>query len=110
MAGMVGDPKLQANHRGDPAAGPHLAAGAIGFGTTLQARGQTGERLGREPAGGPRCGPMAEGLRAAHADALHPLADSRFADTQRLDDLARGPALLLELPGLEPSRFFPIGL
>ena len=52
---------------------------------------------------------VARGRRAAHTDARHPLADCRFADTQRLGDLALGPALLLELPGLEPSRFFPMG-
>jgi hypothetical protein len=109
MAGMIGDPELEPNHHGDSAAGPHLAAEAIGFGPTLQALGQTGELPGREPARGSRNGPVAEGLPAAYMDALHPLADSRFADTQRLGDLALGPALWLELPGLEPSHFFPIG-
>ena len=38
----------------------------------------------------------------------HPLTDGPFADAKRLGDLALGPALLREVPGLHPSGFFPI--
>ena len=51
---------------------------------------------------------MAKRLRASVAGAFHPLADGAFADTEGLGDLALGPTLLLEVPGLEPSGFFPI--
>jgi hypothetical protein len=52
---------------------------------------------------------MAQGVGAPLAGALHPLTDGAFADAEGFGDLALGPALLLEAPGLEPSGFFPVG-
>jgi hypothetical protein len=42
------------------------------------------------------------------AGTFHPLTDGRLADAQCLGHLALRPALLLELPGLQPSAFFPV--
>jgi hypothetical protein len=47
-------------------------------------------------------------LRAALSGACHPLADGSLADAERLGDLAPGPPLLLEVPGLQPPGFFPV--
>ena len=100
MARMIPDAKFQLHHGGDPATGPELAPEAIGFGAALQIVGQARELFDRQAARGPRGSPMAEGLRTALAGTPHPLADGRFADSHRLGNLALGPPLLLEVPGL----------
>jgi hypothetical protein len=51
---------------------------------------------------------MAKRFRASVAGACHPLTDGSFADAKGLGDLALGPALLFEMPGLEPSGFSPV--
>jgi hypothetical protein len=43
---------------------------------------------------------MPQSLRAALSGASHPLAHGPFADAKRLGNLALGPPLLLEVPGL----------
>ena len=108
MARMVRDAEFQTNHGGDPATGPDLAPKAIGFGPSVQQLGQARQLLGDQPAGGPRVGPMPERLGAPVAGPRHPLADGPLADPQGLGDLALSPALLLEVPGLQPSRLFPV--
>jgi hypothetical protein len=109
MDGMIGDAKLQVHHGGDPATGPDLPPEAIGFGAAVQQRGQARELVGGQSARSARGWPMAQGLGTAVACAPHPLADRSFADAQGLGNLALRPAFLLMLPGLEPSRFFPVG-
>jgi hypothetical protein len=109
MPGMVGNPIFELKHSGNPPTGPELSPKAIGFGPPLQELGQAGELLGREPARGAGGWTVAQGLGASLAGTRHPLTDSAFADTERFGDLALGPALLLEAPGLEPSGFFPVG-
>jgi hypothetical protein len=106
---MRGDAKLQRHHGDDPATGPHLPPEAIGLGAAVQQHRQARELVGGQPAGSARGRPMAQGLRAAFACAPNPLADSGFADAQGLGNLALRPAFLLMLPGLETSRFFPVG-
>jgi hypothetical protein len=106
---MRGEAKLQVHHGGDPATGPDLPPEAIGFGAAVQQRGQARELVGGQPAQRARGRPMARGLWAACACAPHPLADSGFADAHGLGNRALRPAFLLMLPGLEPSRFFPVG-
>jgi hypothetical protein len=51
---------------------------------------------------------MAKRVRSPVAGAFHPLTDGSFADPEGLGDLALGPALLFEVPGLEPSGFSPV--
>ena len=108
MDGVVRDAKLEAEHRGDPATGPELPSKAVGFGPTVQEFGHTGPLFGGQPARRTGTMPMSEGLRSPLTGTGHPLADRPFADTQGFGDLALRPALLLEVPGLEPSGFFPI--
>jgi hypothetical protein len=105
---MIRDPRCQSNHGGDPAPGPELAPETLGFGAAVQPCRQAGERLDREPATGPRWGAMAQGLQTSLVGTPHPWADGRFADPRGLDDLALGPALVLEVPSLQPSGFFPV--
>ncbi len=109
MPGMVGNPIFELNHRGNPPPGPELAPKAIGCGPPVQEFGQAGELCGREPPRGPGRWTVAQGVGPLLAGACHPLTDSAFADAERFGDLALGPALLLETPGLEPSGFFPVG-
>ena len=108
MARMVGDAECHPNHGSDPAAGPDFSPEAVRCGATVQEFGQAGQLLGRQSARGPRCGPVAEGLRSPLTGTGHPLADRPCADAQGFGDLALGPALLFEVPSLEPSGFFPI--
>ena len=108
MDGMVGDAKLPANHRGDPATGPDLSPKAIGFGPLAQERGQAGQLCGGQATGSTGARTVPEGLRTSLAGTFHPLADRPCADAQGCGDLALGPALLQEVPSLEPSGFFPI--
>jgi hypothetical protein len=105
---MVGDTKLQANHRGDPATGPDLSPEAIGLGPLVQEHGQPRQLVGGQPAGSTRAGALLKGLRAPLAGTPHPLADRPSAHTQGLGVLALGPALLREVPTLKPSGFLPI--
>jgi hypothetical protein len=105
---MIGNATLQAHHGRDPATGPSVAPEAIGLGAAGPQRGQTRPLVGGQPPGRARGRPMAQGLRAAVAGAPHPLADRGFADAQGLGHLALRPALLPELPGLEPSGFCPV--
>jgi hypothetical protein len=105
---MVGDAECQPKHGSDPAAGPDFSPEAVRCGATVQEFGQSGELLGRQSARGPRCGPVAEGLQPALAGTCHPLTDRPFADAEGFGNLALGPALLFEVPSLEPSGFFPI--
>jgi hypothetical protein len=51
---------------------------------------------------------MAQGLQTAMAGPRHPVADGALADAEGFGDLARRPALVLELPGLQPPGFFPM--
>jgi hypothetical protein len=100
MTRVIRDAKGQLNDRGDPAAGPDLPPEAIRFGPLVQQLGQTGQLFGCEAAGRTRVGAMPQGLWAPVAGAPHPLADRAFGDAQGPGDLALGPALLPELPGL----------
>jgi hypothetical protein len=109
MGEMVRDATREADHRGDAAPGPELAPEAIGFGASLQQRREVGAWLGGQPGRGTWGRPMAQRVRASVAGAFHPLTDSPFADAEGLGDLALGPALLFEVPGLEPSGFSPVG-
>jgi hypothetical protein len=51
---------------------------------------------------------MAKRFRASVAGACHPLTDGAFTDAEGLGNLPLGPALLFEVPGLEPSGFSPV--
>jgi hypothetical protein len=93
---------------GETAAGPDLPPAARRLGPTAPERGQTGQLVGREAAGSPRVGPLPQRLWAPIAAARHPLADRALADAQGTGDLPRGPALLVEGPGWQPSGFFPV--
>jgi hypothetical protein len=89
MSGVGGNPLLELNHRGDPPPGPELSPKAIGCGPPVQACGQAGERLGREPPRGPGRWTVAQGVGPLLAGAFQPLTDSAFADTSGFGDLAR---------------------
>jgi hypothetical protein len=80
MNRMIGDAKLQLNHGGDPSTGPDLPSKAVGFGSTVQERGQTGQLCGGQPAGSTGAGAVPEGFRSLLAGTRHPLADSPLAD------------------------------
>src|SRR5688572_26248000 len=108
MDGMVGDAKFQANHRGDPATSPDLSPKAIGFGPLVQEHGQPRQLVGGQPAGSTGAWTLPEGLQAPFAGTFPPLADRPFADAQGFGDLALGPALLHEVPGLQASSFLPV--
>jgi hypothetical protein len=108
MGEMVRDAKREANHCGDAAPCPELAPEAIGFGALLQQRREVGALLGGQPGRGTRWRPMAKRFRASVAGTCHPLTDGSFADAEGLGDLALGPALLFEVPGLQPSGFSPV--
>jgi hypothetical protein len=108
MGEMVGDAELQPQDLGDSDPRPHLATEAIGLGTPVQEVGKTGELLGSQSPGRASRRAMPQCLWAAIAATCHPLAHGRLADAQRLGNLALRPALLLEVPSLEPSSFFPV--
>jgi hypothetical protein len=109
MCWMVGDAKLQANDRGDPTTSPHVSAKPIGGRGTLEEVGQVGELLACQAACRTRRRVMPERMGALVAGTAHPLTDGPFADAKRLGNPALSPPLLLEVPGLKPSGFFPIG-
>src|SRR5687767_9980680 len=52
--------------------------------------------------------PMSQRVRSSIAGAFNPLTDGPFADAEPLGNLALGPALLFEVPSMEPSGFFPV--
>jgi hypothetical protein len=105
---MGGNTPGEANHRGDAAPGPALAPEARGFGAWLSQCREVGALLGGQPGRGTRRGPLAQRLRSSVAGTCSPLADGSCAAPQGLGDLARGPALLVEVPGLEPSGCAPV--
>jgi hypothetical protein len=80
MGRVVHHAKFHPYHLGDACAGPDLAAEPISGGAAMQQGGQMRELLGGESARGTRRGAVLEGIRAAHAGSLHPLADGGFAD------------------------------
>jgi hypothetical protein len=104
---MGGDAQRQAHPGGDPATGPDVAPAARGLGAAVHQRGPPRQLVGGQPPGCARGRLMAQGLRAAFAGAPQPLADGGFADPQGLGNVARRPAVLLVLPGLETPRCFP---
>ena len=106
---MIGDAKFHSNDGSNSAAGPEFPPEAISLGAALQQCGQVGKLVGGQSPWGPGWGVVPEGLRALFPDAPHPLTDGPFADTERIRDLALGPAFPLEAPGLQPSGFFPVG-
>jgi hypothetical protein len=106
MDSMVGNAKLEVDHRGDPSTGPDLPSKAVGFGPTVQERGQTGQLFGGQATGSTGARTVPEGLRSLLAGTRHPLADSPFADAEACGDLPLGPALLQKVPGLKSSDFF----
>jgi hypothetical protein len=108
MTWMVRDAKYQAKDRRESSAGPYLAAAPIGFGAAPQEVGPLGQLFSGEPPRGSRRWTGPQSLRSPLTDALHPLTDGRFADPHRLGDLALGPALLLEVPGLTTTCFLPV--
>jgi hypothetical protein len=105
---MVRDATREANHRGEAAPCPELAPEAIGVGALLQQRREVGVWLVGQPGRGTRRWPMAQRFHASVAGACHPLTDGAFADAEGLGDLALGPALLFQVPGLESSGFSPV--
>jgi hypothetical protein len=109
MAWMVNHAEFQANHCRNAAAGPEFPSKAVGFRTPVQESGQTSELLGGQPTWGTRWEAASERPGPGFAGTGHPLADGALADAERFGNLTLGPALLLEVPGLEPSGFFPVG-
>jgi hypothetical protein len=107
MTWMRGDAEFQADDGGDARTGPQLSTKAIGYGPSMQQRGQASELVGGQPPRGPRWRPATERLGAGFAGPFHPLADGSLADTHGLGNLALRPALLLEVPGLQAPSFFP---
>ena len=108
MARMRGETEFQADDGGDPRAGPELAAAAIGSGTSMQELGQAGELVGRQPPWGAGWRSTPERLGTSGVGPGHPLTNRAFADAQGLGKLVLAPTLLREVPGLEPSGFFPV--
>jgi hypothetical protein len=109
MRRMVGDAKLQANDDGDPTTGPHVSTKPLGGRATLEEFGQAGELLAWQAACSTRRRVMPERLGTLGAGTAHPLTDGSFADAKRLGNPALSPPVLLEVPGLKPSGFFPVG-
>jgi hypothetical protein len=105
--GVVQDATRHPSHRGHARAGPHLAAEAIGCRATMPQRGHTGQRLGGQPTGCSRGGLMPSGRGTAVPSPLQPWADGGRADAPGRGHLPWGPAVLLEGPGLHPSRVLP---
>jgi hypothetical protein len=97
---MIPNAPFQVDDRRNPAASPELAPEAIGLGTAMQELGQASQLLSRQPPRSARWWPVAQGLWSPLVGTFHPLADGPFADAQRQGDLALGPALVLEVPGL----------
>jgi hypothetical protein len=108
MHGVVTDPKSPADDRRHASAGPELPPEAIGFGAPMQERRQMSPLFGGQAAGRTGVPTSLQGLGAARAGTLHPLADGPLADAEGVGDPALGPAPLLELPSLAPPDFFPI--
>jgi hypothetical protein len=107
MTRMVGDAEFQADDGRAPGASPELSAEAIGSGTSMQQLGQADELRARQPPRGAGWRSTPERRGPGGAGPCHPLTDRALADPQSLGNLALTPALLLEVPGLEPSGFFP---
>ncbi len=105
---VIGDAELQPKGRGDSAPRPDLATEAIGLGTPVQEVGEAGELRGSQAPGRARWRAMPQRWWASLAGTFDPLAHGRLADAHRRGNLALRPALLLEVPGLAPSRFFPM--
>jgi hypothetical protein len=108
MDGVVADPKSPANDRCHASAGPELPPEAAGFGAPMRELGQINQLFGGQEAGSTGVPTRLQGLGATLAAMRHPLADGPLADAQRVGDLTLGPALLLEMPGLETACFFPM--
>lgn len=109
MAWMVDHTQFQANHCRNPAAGPEFPSKAVSCRTPGQESGQASALLGGQPTWGTRWGAASQRPGAGFAAPLHPLADGALADAESFGNLTLGPALLLEVPGLEPSGVFPVG-
>ena len=108
MDGMGGDATLQANDRGDPSAGPDVAPKAVSFGPMVQECWPMEPLAGGQPARSTGAGAAPEGIRTPLARPRDPLADGPFAGAQGFRNLALGPALRPEVPGLKSSGFLPI--
>ena len=74
----------------------------------MQQLGQADKWVGRQPPRGPGWRQTPERLGADVASPCHPLTDGPLADPQSRGDLALRPAVLHEVPGLDPSGFFPV--
>lgn len=77
-----------------------MSSEAIGCGAARQQRRHAGEWLGSQTAGSAGRWAMAESFRTTCTAPLQPLADRALADAHGRSDLALGPALLCEMPGL----------
>jgi hypothetical protein len=108
MSWMIRDAKFHSNDGRNPAAGPELPPEAMGCGAALQQCGQSSKLGGSQSPWGTGWGVVSEGLRAPLPSTPYPLTDGSFADAERLCNLALGPTLLLEVPGLQSSGFFPV--
>ena len=109
MGERVGDATLQAHDDGDPTTGPYISPKPLGGRATCEAFGQAGEWLACQAACRTRWRVMSERIEPLVAGTGHPLTDGPVADAERFGNSALGPAFLLEMPGLEPSGFFPVG-
>ena len=85
-----------------------MAPEAVGFGPMVQEFWQTDQLAGGQPARSTGAGAAPEGLQTLLASPRDPLADGPFAGAQGFGNLALGPALLHEVPGLQSSAFLPI--
>ncbi len=108
MDRMGGHTACEAHEDSHACPGPDLSPEAIRFGPRLQEGEQAGELCVGQPAWRTRGWAMPEGLQTAMAGPRHPWADGALADAEGFGDLALRPALVLELPGLQPPGFFPM--
>jgi hypothetical protein len=106
---MVDHPEAHTHYGCHPAAGPEVPTKTVGLRTLVQERGQPSESCGGQPTWGTRWGAASQRPGTSCAGPGPPVAHGALADAERCGTLPLGPALLLEVPGMEPSGFFPDG-
>lgn len=108
MCRVVADPELALDDNGYSLGGPDISTKAERFGTACQESRNLGTLLGAQAWLRTWGGPTAQSLDSTLLSSFHPLTDCPLGHAKGDCDVVLIPALLLQLPGAQPTPFDPV--
>jgi hypothetical protein len=109
MGRMVGDAKGLLDDLADTCTPSDLAAKAKGLRATIEQAGELSELHFAEACWRARGNSPSQAIYSVGCGTLEPVTDRALGDRQGFGDARLAPALLMQLPSVQPTAFAPIG-